>query len=739
MHWLLALDTRLFHFINLTLQNSFCDVLMPFASGNAFFFPAIIGIGLLLLWKGGTRGRLYVLLLALILPLGDSLICSTLKELIGRNRPPLVLSDVHELLGIGFSKSMPSSHAANWAAATMITFIFYRRSLWFMVPLAALVGFSRVYNGVHFPSDVLTGYIVGAGYGFAGVWALNALWRWAGQKWFPLWWQKQPALVPLSAPPAAASLPADTAALRERQWLRLGYATLIILLLGRLAYLAAGVIDLSEDEAYYWVWSKHLALSYYSKPLLIAVTHWLGTHLWGDTAFGVRFFSPVIATILGFITLRFMSRHIGARPALLLLLAVNVTPLFAVGATLMTIDPLSVLFWTAAMIAGWRAIQDDARTRDWFWVGLWMGLGFLSKYTALLQLLCWVVCFALWPPARKQLRRAGPWVALLVNVLCMLPVLIWNEQHHWITVFHVAGDARIGEKWHPTLNFLNDFMFQELVLLNPVFYIAMLWAGIAFWRRHRHSPLPIYLFSMGAPLFLVYFCWTFHSRVLPNWIAPAVLPLFCLAAVYWHDRWRHGTRAFKRWLAVGVGLGLLVVIPLHDTDLIHQATGHSLPAQADPLGRVRAWDETAAVVSAARKQLLAEGPEVFVIGGHYGITSQLAFHLPKTESGLPDHSNVYCLTTEHPENQYYFWPGYAARHGQNALYVTVLGNPRRSPAELLHDFISDQSNTNPPAALPSPEVLTQQFASVTSLGVQPVQYRGRILRWVQLFACRDLK
>ena len=56
----------------------------------------------------------------------------------------------------------------------------------------------------------------------------------------------------------------------------------------------------------------------------------------------------------------------------------------------MTVDPLSVMFWTLAMVAGWKAIQEESSTMDWFWVGLWMGLGFLSKYTALFQLLSWL-------------------------------------------------------------------------------------------------------------------------------------------------------------------------------------------------------------------------------------------------------------------------------------------------------------------------------------------------------------
>jgi len=53
-----------------------------------------------------------------------------------------------------------------------------------------------------------------------------------------------------------------------------------VLLLFRLGYIASGTIELSPDEAYQWLWSKHLALSYFSKPPGIAFTQFAGTALW---------------------------------------------------------------------------------------------------------------------------------------------------------------------------------------------------------------------------------------------------------------------------------------------------------------------------------------------------------------------------------------------------------------------------------------------------------------------------
>jgi membrane-associated phospholipid phosphatase len=750
MDWLQTLDTELFRFINLGLRNPVGDVVMPFVSGNVFFPPVLLITGALVVWKYRARGVVCVLMLVLILPLGDGLICNTLKHTVGRPRPFVGLQDVHrpghhpdparlpsyamrpgENSGMmsdarGDYSSMPSSHAANWFAAAMILFIYFRRSAWFMLPAASLVGFSRIYNGVHYPSDVLAGAILGAGYAAASVWTLASLWQWAGQKWFPLWWRKFPSLLSPAVrasddqaeeSPAPSGSPHSTL---DQHWLRLGYLLLALLLLARLAYIASPLIDLSRDEAYQWLWSKHLALSYYSKPPLIAYTQFLGTFLWGDTPFGVRFFSPVIAAVLGLMLLRFFAREVNARAGFFLLLIITATPLTSVGAVLMTVDPLSVLFWTAAMVAGWRAVQENATSRQWCWVGLWMGLGFLSKYTALLQLLSWAVFFALWPPARRHLRRPGPYLALLVNLVCSLPVLIWNWQHGWITVTHVAGDAGLTSAWKPTLRYLGEFIGAEAGLLNPIFFVATVWAAIALWRRGRHDPRLIYFLSMGAPPFLVYMLYSFRSRILPNWIAPSVLPLFCLMVTYWDTRWRLGVKRIKPWLSAGLALGLVAVVLGHDTDLIKKATGLMLPVNQDPLHRVRGWREVAWVTGEARQQLLAEGKPVFIIGDHYSFVGEIAFYLPEARTNVATNPLVFYRKDSRAINQFHFWLGYEDHKGQNAIFVRELDRDHPRPS-------------------PVPREVEQQFESVAEVGVTNVLYHGRVLWPVQIFACRGLR
>jgi len=105
-----------------------------------------------------------------------------------------------------------------------------------------------------------------------------------------------------------------------------------------------------------------------------------------------------------------------------------------------------------------------------------------------------------------------------------------------------------------------------------------------------------------------------------------------------------------------------------------------------------------------------------IIGAHYGITSLVAFYLPEARAGVPDAPLVYYQSTERPENQFFFWPGYRGRKGENAVFV-LQTRTRQAP----------------------PQRMLDEFASVTDLGTRDVMYRGRVMHQIQLFACRGLR
>jgi hypothetical protein len=257
-------------------------------------------------------------------------------------------------------------------------------------------------------------------------------------------------------------------------------------------------------------------------------------------------------------------------------------------------------------------------------------------------------------------------------------------------------------------------------LLNPIFFVAMVWAGIAFWRRARHSPKLVYFFSMGAPLFLVFMVHSFHGRILPNWIAPCVLPLGCMMVIYWDTQLRLGVVAVKRWLTAGLIFGFVTVLVCHNTDVIGKVSGWYLPVWLDPLHRVRGWSETARLAGEVRDELLAEGKPVFIITDHYGMAGQISFYLPEAKAAVKSEPLVYFRSSRIPENQFFFWPGYSDRKGQSAIFVQQLDRTKPEPG-------------NPP------EQLLNEFESVSDLGMRNVMYHGHLLRPMQFFVCRGLR
>jgi undecaprenyl-diphosphatase len=129
-----------------------------------------------LMWKGGAKGRTVALMLLPLILITDQLSSHVLKDLFGRVRPCEVLDGVRAIDGCRHSPSFPSSHAVNNFAAAPLFARYYRGWVaWLAIGLAALVSYSRIYLGLHYPSDVLGGAVIGIVCALAVVWAYGRL------------------------------------------------------------------------------------------------------------------------------------------------------------------------------------------------------------------------------------------------------------------------------------------------------------------------------------------------------------------------------------------------------------------------------------------------------------------------------------------------------------------------------------------------------------------------------------
>src|SRR5271154_5323377 len=229
--------------------------------------------------------------------------------------------------------------------------------------------------------------------------------------------------------------------LRQTSPLRLAIFLLFVLTCYRLWFITQ--MQLVPDEAYYWLWSKHLAASYRDKGPGIAWTIALGTKLFGNTVFGIRFFAVMLSTATGALIFLLARRLYDDRVALWSLVVASVMPLTAVGSILMTIDSLSVFFWVLALVIFWNALQRD-KLMDWFWLGLAIGAGFLAKFTNGVQLGC-IVFFLIWSKEHRPLLFSWKMFTLCAAFsLCITPILWWNMQTGWIHA--IALHSRSGVK-----------------------------------------------------------------------------------------------------------------------------------------------------------------------------------------------------------------------------------------------------------------------------------------------------
>ncbi|MEW6409147.1 MAG: phosphatase PAP2 family protein, partial [Nitrospirota bacterium] len=165
MDYLIELDKTFFFFINIQIQNTLFDIIMPYITEKKNMLPYLIAIAALLVLRGGKRGREAVVLLLLAVIISDQL-SNLLKGIFQRVRPCSALDGVRLLAGCGSSFSLPSNHATNAFSMAIVGSLIYNRFTPLLMFFAFAVAFSRIYVGVHYPFDVALGALVGIFVGY---------------------------------------------------------------------------------------------------------------------------------------------------------------------------------------------------------------------------------------------------------------------------------------------------------------------------------------------------------------------------------------------------------------------------------------------------------------------------------------------------------------------------------------------------------------------------------------------
>jgi 4-amino-4-deoxy-L-arabinose transferase-like glycosyltransferase len=504
----------------------------------------------------------------------------------------------------------------------------------------------------------------------------------------------------------------------------------------RLSLLAT--TDLEFDEAHYWMWSQRLAPAYFSKGPAIAFAIRASTAVFGSNEFGVRFFSPLFAAGTSVLLFYFARRLFNATAGLWAVIALNVTPIFNIGAFVMTIDALSVFFWLAAMFTFWLAVEKSPHF-SWYWplTGLLIGLGFLSKYTNAFELVSIVLVLALAPRLRREFARPGLYSLLGVFALCTVPPIVWNQQHAWITLVHLRsrGSLEHGFGFHPAE--VLSFVGQHFLAYSPFLFLALAWAVIASWRRVNHQFKVLFLMWFGLPVFLFYLLLSLNKAAAPNWDGLAFLGFGLLAIYFWWEKLEASvTLRFAALVAILVGLTMSVMAL--DTDLLRTA-GYQFE-RSDPSDRMRGWKSATTALEKMRNDLETKlGEKLFLIADARDRASEISFYLRDKRVEGPGHPPVYIPESQDMVNQFSFWPRY------DEFVELKPGTPRPES-----ETYTEENGINPFVGRDAlfirsgekehvPHGIRAAFQSTEPVGTIEVQRHGKVLRTWQVFLCRNYR
>ncbi|MGF1571387.1 MAG: ArnT family glycosyltransferase [Nodosilinea sp.] len=502
------------------------------------------------------------------------------------------------------------------------------------------------------------------------------------------------------------------------------------------------------DEAYYYLYSRHLSWSYFDHPAMVALTTGVGWWLTGSISqltirLGALGLYGVSLGLLYLAATWLYSAAVGQ----MTLAIVTLMPLFAIGFGILTSpDNGLILFWSATLaVAAWEFFPQGRRSSYGFgkdsyaptWrlvlLGLTVGLACLSKYHGFVLGASLVGFCVACRPYRRALRSAWMLAALAAFMLALFPLLYWNSQHDWISFRFQLGMRFDGGDAAPSP--FSPLQMVSYWLLSIV-YLFPLFGFPLWWVATRHSLTQVFarplsraetqanyrealVLWLSLPIMLGFTVLGGKQQILPAWPAPGywgIAILLGAEAVAWR---RRRPRLVRRWLwGSGLFLGTLSAVAL-----LHLQLGVlQKPSPYAPFGGLVpvAQDGSTELIDTHQlSQLLAADPmtrqildEVgFVFTNQYYLGGYLAMAIhPLLDKPI--------TTFSQDPRGFAFWHDQTDWLGQDALYMT------------LDRFAQD------PAIV---EGYRPLFDSIEPLTTLPLRRGGEVTETIHVFRAKNFR
>ncbi len=451
---------------------------------------------------------------------------------------------------------------------------------------------------------------------------------------------------------------------------RMLWALIVVTGLGRVAW--GSLLGLGMDEAYHALFIRHMDWSFFDHPPMLAVVEWLGVTLSGGREVPITLRVGFILLFAGstWLMSRLTSRFFGPWAGLLAALALNVSAYHTAAAGVFALpDGPLLFFWLLTLDRVASALERPGRLIGWSWVGLAWGGAMLSKYHAIF-LPAGVFLFAVVEPtARHLLRRAGPYLAVVVGLLVFSPVIFWNATHGWASFAFQGGRAVGGFRFQPVA--LAAAIGGQAAYLFPWIWLILVSILVGRLRAfHRGATVEERFLVCQAVIPLAVFTAVACFRpVFPHWTLVGYLSIFPMVGRAWEARWRSNPSQTRRRLSLIAAVPVVVVSLVAAQYQTGWMNRLGLPPKLDPTADLYGWDQVALEID--RRGLL-EPPGTFLFTSTWFSSGQMAF--ATRDLGEP----VLCYNHKDPHN-FAFWSRPDDWLGRDALLVSV-GDAKHEPA-----------------------------------------------------------
>jgi 4-amino-4-deoxy-L-arabinose transferase-like glycosyltransferase len=434
-------------------------------------------------------------------------------------------------------------------------------------------------------------------------------------------------------------------------------------------------LGVAPQEAYYWNYSKHLALSYFDHPPMTAYLIYFFTGIFGDNNFGVHFSAIFISFMLMIVIYHFVKSIFDSRVAFWTVIVGGTTIIFALGGLIITPDAPLLLFWMLGMFGLYQA-DKTGDIKWWLLGGIFLGCAMVSKYTAAFAILGALLYLVTSRNRLKHFASPGPYLAAILAAIVFLPVVIWNYQHDWAS-FGFQSSRRVSEAVMLRLDYFFGFLGTQIGILAIFLLPLFIWAIIKALKYLNDNARVALFFWFAVPTAVFFTLISPVVYVKMNWLAPAYLSALPLAVYFYFGS---SNRFLKSYGKFAVIFSIAITVLVHVLVLFPNFT----------FGRgdtINGWEQLAGEVEKIEKEF-PSGEKIFICGYAYKTASELRFHM----KGHPETFSNSIVGRQ--GLAYDFWSNPDTLVGKNCIFVY---DRRNSYGGDLNDYF---------ARVEAPETLT---------------------------------